>query len=484
MQNSKLIQVLKTFSIEEWKEYEKLVASPFFNKGRNLVPYVKVLTKFKPEFDSPKLTKEYVYSKVHRGRSYNDNTMKNSMSLLLNMAEEYLKWSYMQNFDIFGIKPLVGSYDERHLFKFGFEAIEKGQKWLDSYGYDEHYFNESRYLSMSKGSILLNIDKQHEVVEISERTGTLNMISFLSSAQKSIHNLLANQDNYNAPLKDNYLIACFQALDMGRLIEATFKFKNEFTEITLIYLYLIKLIAEGPDAESYEKVKNLYFKNFERLSPLDKDHILVSLEAIARNKLKNINYPRYKHEYFDLVKKRLGMGLHKFSALHGFPILRFRAFFQAALEAGDLKWAKDFTGNYTPEINEIYRKSAKAWSEAMLKFYDSKFEKCLEQILKVTYEFPLFKLDTRILQMLCYFELSHYEQAYSSLESISHFLNNNKGITRKVHMIYTNLLKAVKSLLMLSEGKTNELVKLELFLKNNSLPQWILPWFAGKMPVN
>jgi hypothetical protein len=83
--------------------------------------------------------------------------------------------------------------------------------------------------------------------------------------------------------------------------------------------------------------------------------------------------------------------------------------------------------------------------------------------------------------MLCYYELRYYEQAYSSLDSISHFLNNNKGITGKTHIIYSNLLKAVKSLIMFSEGKTEEKENLEFFLKNHSIPQWLLPWISERI---
>ena len=63
MKNSKLIQVLKSFSAGDWKEFKKFAVSPYFNKGRDYIPLLEELKVFYPNFDSDKLTSEYIYSK-------------------------------------------------------------------------------------------------------------------------------------------------------------------------------------------------------------------------------------------------------------------------------------------------------------------------------------------------------------------------------------------------------------------------------------
>jgi hypothetical protein len=56
MRDSKLINLLKTFSEDEIKSFRKFVASPFFNSVKNYINLLKVLEKFYPGFDDPKLT--------------------------------------------------------------------------------------------------------------------------------------------------------------------------------------------------------------------------------------------------------------------------------------------------------------------------------------------------------------------------------------------------------------------------------------------
>src|SRR5512143_95729 len=90
MNNSKLISILRTFSPGEMKEFEKLVSSPFFNKGRNYLPFLAVLKKFYPRFDDDKLTPEFVFSKLYRDKKFNKQIIWNMTSAMQNMAEDFL----------------------------------------------------------------------------------------------------------------------------------------------------------------------------------------------------------------------------------------------------------------------------------------------------------------------------------------------------------------------------------------------------------
>lgn len=50
MKNSKLVQVLKTFSNEDFKEFRKLTASPYSSRGRDLTPLLIAQKEYYPGF--------------------------------------------------------------------------------------------------------------------------------------------------------------------------------------------------------------------------------------------------------------------------------------------------------------------------------------------------------------------------------------------------------------------------------------------------
>ncbi len=61
MIHSKSIQVLKTLSEEELKQFSDFLRSPFHNKNRSLIKLFDVLKKYHPEYE---VENEKVYSKV------------------------------------------------------------------------------------------------------------------------------------------------------------------------------------------------------------------------------------------------------------------------------------------------------------------------------------------------------------------------------------------------------------------------------------
>ncbi|MEP7145643.1 MAG: hypothetical protein ABI792_01400, partial [bacterium] len=97
MKDTKLIQTLKTFSKEDAKNFEKFIASPYFNKGRNYIPLLNELKKFSPSFDNENLTSEYLYKKIYPSRKFNKQVMWNQVSQLEKLAIKFLLQTALDN---------------------------------------------------------------------------------------------------------------------------------------------------------------------------------------------------------------------------------------------------------------------------------------------------------------------------------------------------------------------------------------------------
>src|SRR5689334_25124303 len=90
MKASKLINILRTFSKEEMGEFEKFAASPYHNTGKNIVPFLKQLQKYHPNFDDDKLSYEYFYTKLYPGKKFNKQVMWNLCSAMEKASAEFL----------------------------------------------------------------------------------------------------------------------------------------------------------------------------------------------------------------------------------------------------------------------------------------------------------------------------------------------------------------------------------------------------------
>ena len=84
------VKILKKFSPDEIKEFEKLLNSPLHNNHLTLVKLFGELKKYYPKFSDRKITKEFLFGIVNKGKSYDDKLFRKYLSRLNKLAEEYL----------------------------------------------------------------------------------------------------------------------------------------------------------------------------------------------------------------------------------------------------------------------------------------------------------------------------------------------------------------------------------------------------------
>ncbi|MBK8553941.1 MAG: hypothetical protein IPL53_24015 [Ignavibacteria bacterium] len=91
MKKSKTTEILKTFTVKELKEFEKLISSPFFSTGRNVVPYYKELKRFYPQFNDERLNEKYLHKRLYPEKNFSKDIIKKLNSELLKLCYEFLK---------------------------------------------------------------------------------------------------------------------------------------------------------------------------------------------------------------------------------------------------------------------------------------------------------------------------------------------------------------------------------------------------------
>ena len=68
MKNTKLIQLLGTFTTAEMNELGKFVRSPFHNESPKMIKLYDALKKYHPDFENKKFTKENIFSMIYSSR--------------------------------------------------------------------------------------------------------------------------------------------------------------------------------------------------------------------------------------------------------------------------------------------------------------------------------------------------------------------------------------------------------------------------------
>ncbi|MBK8550215.1 MAG: hypothetical protein IPL53_03820 [Ignavibacteria bacterium] len=102
MQNTKLIQLIKTFSVSEFREFKDFVRSPVFNKNKKILTLFDLIKDHYPKFDNESLTDDNVFKKMFPGETYDYFKIKNIISDLFSLGKEYL--AFLQYRDLSNIK--------------------------------------------------------------------------------------------------------------------------------------------------------------------------------------------------------------------------------------------------------------------------------------------------------------------------------------------------------------------------------------------
>ena len=67
MKDTRLIKIIRTFTKDELKSFDKFLQSPYLRPARDTRELYDYIVKYYPECNSPKLEKEKAFSKLFAG---------------------------------------------------------------------------------------------------------------------------------------------------------------------------------------------------------------------------------------------------------------------------------------------------------------------------------------------------------------------------------------------------------------------------------
>lgn len=94
---SNIIQLLRIFTQDELKEFDKFIRSPFHNNRSDVILYLEILKKFHPEFNHIDLNKNKIYSVLYPSGQYRDDVIRRLSSNLYKLGEEFAAYRNFRN---------------------------------------------------------------------------------------------------------------------------------------------------------------------------------------------------------------------------------------------------------------------------------------------------------------------------------------------------------------------------------------------------
>ncbi len=421
MKNSRLIEILRTFSKEEIKEFDKFISSPYFRCRKFIIEFFRILKKYHPDFKEEFIKKEKLFARLYPGKKYNDGLLRRMTSEIIKFAMDYLTVKRFNETDVFRNHCLQLELRNRNLNHF-FEL--KSGKVIER-------FNNSRtrdlYSLLDKSLTDIEIynyknlgnkpDTFQQLEESLESSLLLGFYLIINSMDKI---LLINYDlkkTITREFKDSPILEIFLNMfhDSGNRNQTLFH----------AFYFAFRIIKDKSDEKAYLELKKLlierkeYFTDNQRRTFISYIFYFYNYH-ISRNSEKFFND---EYEMYNLLLKE-NLFLNYTPCM---TIFFCRNYIISCRRVSDNKSILNFIKKYSEYFIPEHRQDIINYAKSCVMLSEKDFEKALEYSSEIMLDVPQFRNDIKIIRIKCYYELGYDESLYSEMDSLKHLFTKLKS---------------------------------------------------------
>ena len=439
--------LLESLREEEKKRLADYIASPFFNKDKNIIRLYDFLQKKMKQkkmqnFDKRAVAK-YVFPKLETATAERKviTLFKKIEGLILGFLAT-LKSEENSDEQVILLLNALNSRNIETVWKKVWQKYGAKQKRInnniDNFRYKYLLAQNWHEFAIFDSKLKLNTNLQ-DVINEFETYYIAQMLQYISAAlnskQKShlpidlsmLSGILNRVEERKLDAKEP-LINCYKSIVL--LLQT--QDKVFFDEVLLILTANTLQLAKEELIGIYTILINYCIVQYRQGQSLFGEHILtLYTQMLERDCLIKNHYLEYMH---------------------------FKNILAVALRLKKVSWAKTFVHKYESRLNPNIRNDMKYYSEGLIFFQERKYEDAQFSFLQVNEFNFVFHLSKEV-HLLRVFYLCDNPLLDSKLETFRSYLRQNKQLTLKTRNEYSNFYKKLKQLYRIKEQYE--------FLKNN-----------------
>ncbi|PCH67842.1 MAG: hypothetical protein COC01_04925 [Bacteroidetes bacterium] len=440
MINSKLVQLLKAFSAKDIRKFREFVSSPYFNKNNQLTDLCEFICNTYPKLPEESLEKRATFKALFPGESFKDTKIRNLMSDLLKLLEEFLAIQDFTEEPLNKSLRLLNALNSRNLYKH-----------FDSYtGLVKNIQEKSPHRD---GDFFLN---QFQL-EVSNNL-------FFEKQQKRVNgtNLQQITDNLDLFYLTNKLKFCCEIFNYKNVVSTEYKVflldeilsylkKHSYEHIPAVHIYyqILMTLTESEDESHFESLKQMLEKNSNKFSAREARDMYAYAQNYCIKKI-NSGHSNYLNEIFNLYKELLTKEIILEDRL--ISPWHFKNIVTTALRLEEFDWVENFIRQYQNNLSKEFRENAVNYNIAALHFFRKEYSSALKLLQKVDFTDIYYHLDSKSMLLKTYFELEEHDGLFSLFDTFKIYLRRNKLISDYQKTVYLNLVKYTKKLVKIKTG--------------------------------
>jgi len=451
MKNSKLINILKTFSKEEMRLFEKFLDSPFHNSGKNCTPMYRVIKKYYPDFKTDMISYENLHKKLYPRSKFNKQVMWNLSSALEKMTKEFLEQIALRNDKFTRMQLAISEFSTRKLSYNYSQALGEMEKVIEKTGIDYDHLDKKLHMEIYKQDYYFLTDKIQYKGDSTLKTSEYQVILFLKMNVTALRDLRILEEFHNYKIDTNLPLEVARNIDYDAIINYAKKKNYGYTYLIELYYHSLMMMLKPGDTGHLVKFRELYQAHYKKLTVNEQSTMM---HWLINHCLQNLDLSSSENNrmVFELNDFRLKEGL-AFYPDDQLSKTIYLQIFNSALRANEIEWALNFIDKYTVKLLTESRETMRCQAYAFLYFHTKEYSKALNFLYNVEFIEIMDKLQTRILTAKTYYELNDMETLLQYIDSTKHFLNSNSSISEIIRIQIHTFIKYIHKIVFLRENK-------------------------------
>lgn len=470
MQNSKLLQLLKSLSFTELQEFESFLASPYFKVPKNCIRLFELLKDEHPSYNSPTILPTILFLKMFPHKQQQDSSLRVVMSLLTKLLEKYLIQKELEQQPFVQQKALLQSCLKRGLPKhFKKKYTQHEQRNTEQKDSIQAYFQRYEMATILQEAEALFAPKKtkthpNQIIQLFQYYSTLNHLQLYCHILNTAHIRHIDYDTEK----------------LNRLLDEIAQLPLKDHPTIELYYHMVCLLNTQDDTY-FKQLKPILLSNETVLSSLELQGLCIMTLNYCNRKITQ-GKSSYYAEMLDLYK----FMLHKNLLHHGKYIhpSHIRNIATIAIRLEEWTWVAQFIQDYKDKVHPQYSETVFRYNLAVLHFYKKEFRQALEHLTYTTDINVLYQLDYKNLMLKLYFELQEWGAFTSLTAAFRQMVSSKKQLSTTKKKSYRNFIKYITKLYRLKLIPTYRPVTLERLQAeiNNSQfvsdRQWLLEQLA------
>lgn len=462
MKDLKLTALLKTFSRQELKDFEKFLQSPYLNtSGEYILKFFEVIKKYYPGFEDEKFTKQNIFRAIYPKEKYNDARMRKLTSETMKLAQDYLGVKSFLNDEQAKGHYILTELKERNADTLFETKVKDLSRDLEkSKIKDYHYYGEKHKLTEAVKSFYFNRERKKSIPLFDDEMEMLSKYFSLLFIHKFIERYMEKRNFTNT----EFYLPYFKEV-------INFAEENYSGKENLFDLYYTELLLHiNGDEKFYFSLKHLKDKLSDKIRTNSLSLIYFTLTNYATEQVEK-GKMNYVNELFNLHKEILKKKIYG----NIFSEFLFINIVIISLRLGEIKFAEKFIIEYKNKMNKDIRENTYNYCLASIYFLKKDFSAALETLSRINFNLSLHKYLIKNLTLKIYYELDEINSIYSLIDSFKHNIKRDKSVPENVKLLVTNYTGFVKELLKIRHGEKKK-DDIEARIKNEITAEklWLL----------